>query len=323
MILSIFFPDNPVHDGAAIIEGDRIARVGAILPLSRREDLPSYLGTRHRAALGLSEGSDALVIVVSEERGEVSVAKGLRLREIGSSRKLAQKLEEHFGVADDQSLPLKKERLEITTAALVSLLFITGFWFSISQGLETLVTFDVPIEYQNRDPNMEILNASVNAVRLNLSGSGTLVKSTRSDQVRVRLDLSTATAGQNNFSITASNISLPPGLVLKNVSPQNIVVDLDVTVKKDLPVQVDWVGRLPENLILAEAAADPQRVEIIGGKRILENLQTIYTEKILLDRLREGAGVIEVGLALQPASLKLAAGSNEKVAVKYLTRRRD
>jgi uncharacterized protein (TIGR00159 family) len=323
MILSIFFPDNPVHDGAAIIEGDRIARVGAILPLSRREDLPSYLGTRHRAALGLSEGSDALVIVVSEERGEVSLAKGLRLREIGSSRKLAQKLEEHFGVADDQSLPLKKERLEITTAALVSLLFITGFWFSISQGLETLVTFDVPIEYQNRDPNMEILNASVNAVRLNLSGSGTLVKSTRSDQVRVRLDLSTATAGQNNFSITASNISLPPGLVLKNVSPQNIVVDLDVTVKKDLPVQVDWVGRLPENLILVEAAADPQRVEIIGGKRILENLQTIYTEKILLDRLREGAGVIEVGLALQPASLKLAAGSNEKVAVKYLTRKRE
>jgi uncharacterized protein (TIGR00159 family) len=323
MVLSIFFPDNPVHDGAAVIEGDRISRVGAILPLSRREDLPSHLGTRHRAALGLSEASDALVIVVSEERGEVSLAKGLRLREIGSSHKLAQKLEEHFGVADDQSLPLKKERLEITTAALVSLLFITGFWFSISQGLETLVTFDVPIEYQNRDPNMEILNASVNAVRLNLSGSGTLVKSTRADQVRVRLDLSTAAVGQNNFSINASNISLPPGLVLKNVAPQNIVVDLDVTVKKDLPVQIDWVGRLSENLILAEAAAEPQRVEIVGGKRILENIQTIYTEKILLDRLREGAGVMEVGLALQPASLKLASGSSERITVKYLTRRRE
>ena len=323
MILSIFYPDNPVHDGAALIDGDRIARAGVILPLSRREDLPSYLGTRHRAALGLAEATDSLVVVVSEQRGEVSVAKGMRLQVIGSPRQLAETIGEHFGIADEQSLPAKKERLEVTTAALVSLLFITGFWFSISRGLETLVTFDVPIEYQNRNPNMEIVHASVNAVRLNLSGSGTLVKSTRPEQVRVRLDLSTAVVGQNDFAITAGNISLPPGLVLKNVNPQSIAVDLDVTVRKDLPVQVDWAGRLSENLILAEATVDPSRVEIAGGKRILENLQTIYTEKIPLDRLREGVGVIEVPLAIQPASLKAASGSNEKVAVKYLTRRRD
>ncbi len=323
MILSVFYPDNPVHDGAAVIEGDRIARVGAILPLSRREDLPSYLGTRHRAALGLSEATDALVIVVSEQRGEVSVAEGVRLQAISSPRQLVEKVEDHLGVADEQSLPAKKERMEVTTAALVSLLFITGFWFSISRGLETLVTFDVPIEYQNRDANMEIVHASVNAVRVNLSGSGTLVKSTRPDQVRVKLDLSTAAAGQNDFAITASNISLPPGLVLKNVNPQNIVVDLDVTVRKDLPVQVDWAGRLSENLILAEATVDPSRVEIAGGKRSLESLQTIYTEKVQLDRLREGVGVIEVPLAIQPASLKVASGSNERVTVKYLTRKRE
>jgi uncharacterized protein (TIGR00159 family) len=323
MILSVFYPDNPVHDGAALIEGDRVDRVGVILPLSRREDLPSYLGTRHRAALGLTEATDALVIVVSEQRGKVSVAKGLRLQEIGSQRELAESLEEHFGVADEQRLPAKKERVEVTTAALVSLLFITGFWFSISRGLETLVTFDVPIEYQNRNSNMEIVHASVNAVRVNLSGSGTLVKSTRADQVRVKLDLSTASAGQNEFAITSANISLPPGLVLKNVTPQTIVVDLDVTVRKELPVQVDWSGRLPENLILAEATVDPSRVEITGVKRILENLQTIYTEKVLLDRLRDGAGLLEVPLAIQPASLKVASGSNEKVAVKYLTRKRD
>ncbi len=323
MILSIFYPDNPVHDGAAVIEGDRIARVGAILPLSRREDLPSYLGTRHRAALGLAEATDALVIVVSEQRGEVSVAEGVRLRGIGSQRQLVEKIEEHFGVADEKSLPAKKERVEVTTAALVSLLFIAGFWFSISRGLETLVTFDVPIEYQSRDPNMEIVHASENTVRLNLSGSGTLVKSTRADQVRVKLDLSTASPGQNDFAISASNISLPPGLVLKNVSPQSIVVEMDVTVKKDLPVQIDWAGRLPENLILAEASVDPARVEIAGGKRILENLHTIYTEKVPVDRLREGMGVIEAALAIQPASLKVVSGSNEKVAVKYLTRKRD
>lgn len=322
MLLSVFFPDNPVHDGAAIVEGDRVSRVGAILPLSRRDDLPSHFGTRHRAALGLSEMSDALVVVVSEERGEVSLAKGTRLRGIGSRRKLAQKLEEHFGIAEEQGPHLKKERLEISIAALVSLLFIAGFWFSISQGLETLITFDVPIEYQNRDPNREIVQTSVNTVRLTLSGSGTLIKSMRPDQVRVRLDLTNTLVGQNHFSITSQNISLPPGIVLKGVTPHNVSVDLDLTIRKELPVQVDWAGRLPENLILTEAIVEPQRIEIVGSRRVLETLSTVYTEKVFLDRLRENAGVLEAGLVLQPG-FKVAPGSSDRVLIKYITRRRE
>ncbi len=324
MILSVFFPDNPVHDGAAIVEGDRITRVGTILPLSRRDDLPSHLGTRHRAALGLSETSDAVVIVVSEERGEVSFAKGSRLRAIANRRKLIQKLDEHFGLAEPEGEMgrSKKERFEITTAALVSLLFITGFWFSISRGLETMAAFEVPIEYMNRDPNMEIVNASVNSVRLNLSGSGTLIKSTRPDQVRVRLDLSKSSAGANTFTITSNNISLPPGIMLKEVTPQNVMVELDVSARKELPVQVDWVGRLPENLLLIEAAVDPQKVEVVGGRRVLETITTLYTEKVPLDKLKDG-GVIDANLVLQPASLKLAPGSPDKVSIKYMTRRRD
>jgi len=262
------------------------------------------------------------VIVVSEERGEVSLAKGTHLRPIGSPRKLVQKLEEHFGIAEAHGPQAKKERIEVTVAALVSLFFIAGFWFSISRGLETLVTFEIPIEYQNRTPNMEIVHTSVNSVRLNLSGSGTLVKSTRPDQIRVRLDLSNSVPGQNTYPITANNISIPPGLVLKEVTPQNIIVDMDITVRKELTVQIDWTGRLPENLVLAEATVEPQRVEIIGSKRVLENIQTIYTEKVLLDRLKE-SGVLETGLALQPASLKVAPGSSDKVLIKYLTRRRE
>jgi uncharacterized protein (TIGR00159 family) len=322
MILSVFFPDNPVHDGAAVIAGDRIMRVGAILPLSRREDLPSYLGTRHRAALGLTETSDAIVIVVSEERGQVSLAKATRLREISSRNKLVQKLEEHFGLASAEGSPVKKEKLAFTSAALVSLLLITGFWFSISKGLESLVTLEVPIEYMNRDPNMEIVQASVNSARLNLSGSGTLIKSLRPDQVRIRMDLGKSTAGANSYSITANNISLPPGIVLKDVLPQNVVVEMDTTVRKELPIQVDWVGRLPENVLLAEAGIEPQKVEISGGKRILETISTIYTEKIALDRLKE-TGFIEAGLAIQPASLKIAPGSSERVVISYVTRKRE
>ena len=70
---AIFRRVSPVHDGAAVIEGDQITRVSAILPLSERQDLPRDWGTRHRAGMGLSERCDALVIIASEQRGEVTL----------------------------------------------------------------------------------------------------------------------------------------------------------------------------------------------------------------------------------------------------------
>ena len=81
------------------------------------------------------------------------------------------------------------------------------------------------------------------------------------------------------------------------------------------------VGKLPDNLILVETEIDPGGVEIIGGKRILEKMATIYTEKVSLDKLKE-KGSISANLALQPASLKIAPGSKEKISIKYLTRER-
>ena len=71
---SIFQPGSPLHDGAAIVQRDRISAAGCFLPLSRDLQLARTLGTRHRAALGISEETDAVVIVVSEETGAVSLA---------------------------------------------------------------------------------------------------------------------------------------------------------------------------------------------------------------------------------------------------------
>ncbi len=72
MLGTIFFPNTPLHDGAIVIREDRIAAAGCLLPLSQRMEISSSLGTRHRAAVGISEVSDALTIVVSEETGRIS-----------------------------------------------------------------------------------------------------------------------------------------------------------------------------------------------------------------------------------------------------------
>lgn len=73
-LINIFIPNYPLHDGAVIIQGDRVAATGCFLPLSENPNLSKELGTRHRAAIGISELSDALTLVVSEETGVISVA---------------------------------------------------------------------------------------------------------------------------------------------------------------------------------------------------------------------------------------------------------
>ena len=74
MLETIFFPNNAIHDGGVIIRGDQIAKAACIFPLTRRKDLNKSLGTRHRAAIGLSEETDAVIVAVSEETGMISHA---------------------------------------------------------------------------------------------------------------------------------------------------------------------------------------------------------------------------------------------------------
>ncbi len=74
LLISIFFPNNPLHDGAVIIQGNRISCAGAVFPTSNNVSLNKRLGTRHRAALGIAEETDAISVIVSEETGRVSIA---------------------------------------------------------------------------------------------------------------------------------------------------------------------------------------------------------------------------------------------------------
>ncbi len=74
LLISIFFPRNPLHDGGVIIQGDKIACAGAVFPISLNNKINKKLGTRHRAALGISEEADCIAIIISEETGKVSIA---------------------------------------------------------------------------------------------------------------------------------------------------------------------------------------------------------------------------------------------------------
>ena len=86
LLATIFFPNTPLHDGAVVVRGERVVAASCVLPLTDRELSDSQLGTRHRAAIGISEQSDALVAVVSEETGKISVARNGRIVRLDTNR---------------------------------------------------------------------------------------------------------------------------------------------------------------------------------------------------------------------------------------------
>jgi diadenylate cyclase len=106
LILTIFTPPGPLHDGAVIIEKDRIIAAGCILPLSQNPRIGRALGTRHRAGLGLSEETDALVIIISEETGSISLAREGKLKRKLELNALRNELVAIIGLKSAETVPV-------------------------------------------------------------------------------------------------------------------------------------------------------------------------------------------------------------------------
>jgi uncharacterized protein (TIGR00159 family) len=322
MIVSIFWPNNPVHDGAIIIDGEEIKEVAVLLPLSQRSDLPSFYGTRHRAALGLAERSDALVIVVSEERGRVSIAKNGTIRVVSETETLYQAITEHLKpISQEQTNWFDKTRLQTILAAFASFIIISGAWFAFTRSKDVVMSVEVPIEFLNRPLNYEIIEVNPTQVTLHLTGSSAFMKSIRPQQIEVRIDLKKASEGKNIMPITQENIFIPPGIFISRVEPSFVEVTLDTIASKEVSIQVDWKGHLDDNLILSEVKLSPPTIVLIGGKSILNNISTIYTAPVPLDTIHS-SGSTSVPIIVMPASVKIASNMPDRVVVEYVVRDR-
>ncbi|MEO0601905.1 MAG: DNA integrity scanning protein DisA nucleotide-binding domain protein, partial [Myxococcota bacterium] len=100
LLQSVFHPSSPLHDGAIVVSGERIVAAGVFLPISLSKELSRAWGTRHRAAIGVSEESDALCLVVSEERGTVALVKRGTVTPVADANDLRQQLVEKLDETD-------------------------------------------------------------------------------------------------------------------------------------------------------------------------------------------------------------------------------
>jgi uncharacterized protein (TIGR00159 family) len=225
---AIFRKVSPVHDGATIIEGDHIARVSALLPLTQRRDVPRHYGTRHRAAMGLAERSDAVVIAVSEERGEVSLASGGDVVALESPAALVQAIRHqreprpigrmrrlrHVLLGD---LALKATALGLAALVWGSSVFLTG-------GSVRSVT--VPVELSNVPADLEVSYLSTQTLQTQLRGRAWILESANLTTLVARFDLAGAAEGSLALNIRDAAMNLPPGVVLESVAPQTLSLRL-------------------------------------------------------------------------------------------------
>jgi diadenylate cyclase len=320
MLLSIFWGDNPVHDGAAVIQGDRITDVGVILPLSKRTDIPSHFGTRHRAALGLAEQTDAMVIVVSEERGKITLVRNNQIYDINDVSVLEKLLVKHAG-EDTPARGFQKHTRELAVAAAICLACVTGLWLSFSRGMETLATHDIPVEFINPGQKMEIFSSSASSIRLLLSGSRPLIRSLGPDRISVKLNLANAVPGINTLAVSRNTITLPPGISIKNIEPSQLEVLVDVPMQKELAIQPVWVGKLARDLIMTKVSAVPQKANVIGPTQVLRQMHTLFTEPLSLENI-QASDTLTADIDLNPASIRLADQKKIKVQVSYTVEKR-
>lgn len=316
LLLSIFDHNTPGHDGAVVIENERVRSFGVHLPLSTAIKGGERFGTRHTAALGLSEQCDALVIVVSEERGVVSLAQNGELKQTQSTSELADAIRANLRQGETQSqsawrrlvfadLPTK---LAAVLLALVSWVLVFGF-----QGETLARTFGVPIEYRDVPEGWQVDEPDPLEARVTLSGTTRAFRMLDPKTLVVSLDVGQLRSGRQKIYINEDDFSHPSDLVVNQLEPSSIVLTAYETQLQSVSVKPATQGKLPAGKRLAALSVEPKTVALWVRKRDAQGIREIKSEPIDLRAIKSSQS-LKVGVRLPP-NCRLSNDSAKHVVV--------
>jgi uncharacterized protein (TIGR00159 family) len=233
LLLSLFDDRTPGHDGAVILDGPFVTRFGTHLPLSKNLDELGSRGTRHAAALGLSEWCDALIVVVSEERGTISVAEGGKLVQLKSPAHLSERLEafynQHEHDMSDAKAADRAAEWSLKTASLVAACLL---WAVFAYRIDRVdrVFENVPVEYRSLPQGWQVERIEPATVQLTLSGPERAFDQLDPATLRVSLDMSNykhlLRPGKMRITVRSTAVELPPQVELYPGEPPEIELTL-------------------------------------------------------------------------------------------------
>jgi len=247
LVKSIFDPHSPGHDGAMIVEGDRVTRFAAHLPLSTNFMALAGVGTRHSAALGLAELTDALCIVSSEERGEISIARDGRLRRLSDPAPLTAELGRFLHEVrpgDDERRSFWSHLIrEHWAEKVASLLFVSALWLAVVPGARPLEqTFRVPVQVTNLPPDLVLDEVKPRDVEVRLSGLRREFYLFNPRFLRITLDGSLAGDGRRTFQVQDRDLHFPKSLTLEGIEPDTVRIKVrraESTPPEETPAEPD------------------------------------------------------------------------------------
>jgi diadenylate cyclase len=288
LLESIFDPNSIGHDGAVIIDRNRVVRFGCHLPLSQSTGMHENLGLRHTAALGLSERSDALCIVVSEERGTISVAQGETITEMASASALASFLETFYV----NQTPARKPAYfsswlkENTKEKIIAISLACVLWLMFGYQRESVRRdFSLPIEYTNVPSEWAIEEPKITEARVTLAGPPQAFQLLDAGTLKVSLNLSQIQEGKQEVVLTKDMIRTPFNLLVVAVKPSRIAIAASKFIHASIPIDVITENAPSPPVTIQKITAIPSSVKVLLPGRMYRSGIRIQTEPINLKSL--------------------------------------
>ncbi|WP_304511306.1 diadenylate cyclase [Desulfopila sp. IMCC35008] len=304
IIQSIFDHHSPGHDGAMVLESDRISSFGVRLPISQSGTLGDEYGTRHHAAMGISEQSDAMILLVSEERAAVSMFSNGKMRPMDSPASIVDAINSHnqrigFLGAVYESGTKIKTIAQIATCLVIATIFWSSLVVVNQQIIEKLIT--VPVEYTSPNTGLVLVGEKVNEVKVHLTGTKSDLDNLSTFAPRVTVVLNDMSEGERVVLVTKENLKLPKNITILDAVPAALEVVLAEIVQKTVPIVPQLVGKIPEGKKIKNIKIEPDTIQVLappdrnGIKTVNASTTPVYLNSI------ESTSVIYCKIIAQPS----------------------
>lgn len=311
LLMSIFDPHSPGHDGALVVSKGLFERFAVRLPVSESSELSEDYGTRHHAAMGLAEKTDALVFIVSEERGRPAVFHMGKMRKGPTRSQVISALENHWKKTFFYPIALYKgeNRRSLVYQAALSLALAMFFWSTIIVAQIQMVekVISVPVEYLTSSSKLVLVGEREKDLQLYLSGTKSTLDALDPSSLSVKIDLTRYGPGTQSLFITSENLQLPKGVQLVETYPSHLELTLAAIVEQWATISPQLVGSVAEGLEIGSIEIDPHRVRVLSpSQEENERFISVTTTPIYLDGINKTSKILCKIIA--PQTIKPADG---------------